>query len=127
MGYVTRACKICDFDAEFQAYKCAVRSIDVSPDGRRIAASYDDGVIRVFDIAEAKLEGEYFTDERHNNDIVKIAYNSNGSLLGSISNDTVRVWSSSCEVLMVKPKITKSQVLTTIYWRGASSLSVTAC
>ena len=98
----------------------------MSPDGRRIAASYDDGVIRVFDIAEAKLEGEYFTDERQNNNIVKIAYNSNGSLLGSISNDTVRVWSSSCEVLMVKPRITKSQVLTTISWRGASSLSVTA-
>lgn len=119
----TGKCQRTYFMTNSGAYKCSVRSIDVSPDGKRIAASYDDGVIRVFDIAEQRLEGEYFTDHRANNDIVKVKYNSNGTLLASISDDTIRVWSTSCEILMLKPK--SSQMLTSLSWRGVSSLTVT--
>ena len=119
----TGKCQRTYFMTNSGAYKCSVRSIDVSPDGKRIAASYDDGVIRVFDIAEQRLEGEYFTDHRANNDIVKVKYNSNGTLLASISDDTIRVWSQSCEILMLKPK--SSQMLTSLSWKGVSSLTVT--
>ena len=67
-----------------------VREIAFSPDGRALAAAGDDGMIRVWDIADGRLTHVW---RAHNNKIQGLAFSPDGTLLASASEDTtIRLW-----------------------------------
>ena len=81
---------------------------------------------RIFDIAETRLVGEYFTKTRVTEEIEQIKYNANGTLIASISNGTCRIWSESNDILKLDPKLTKGSVLSSLHWKGVASLDLIA-
>ena len=81
---------------------------------------------RIFDIAETRLVGEYFTKTRVTEEIEQIKYNANGTLIASISNGTCRIWSESNDILKLDPKLTKGSVLSSLHWKGVASLDLVA-
>ena len=83
-------------------------------------------LLRIFDIAETRLVGEYFTKSKVTEEIEQIKYNANGTLIGSISNGTFRIWSESNDILKLDPKLTKGSVLSSLHWKGVASLDLIA-
>ena len=83
-------------------------------------------LLRIFDIAETRLVGEYFTKTKVTEEIEQIKYNANGTLIGSISNGTFRIWSESNDILKLDPKLTKGSVLSSLHWKGVASLDLIA-
>jgi WD40 repeat protein len=70
-----------------------VRSIDVAPDGTKIASSWGDGVIAIFDAASGELAHSFVA---HDGNAPKVAFTPDGESLVSCSWDqTVKIWDAT--------------------------------
>lgn len=71
-------------------------AVDISPDGKRIAAGTPDGEIVIYDAASAITTGRCAGEQRHGGQIMDIAYRPDGRQLASASMDgTIRLWDTN--------------------------------
>ena len=101
------------------AYKTSVTCLSISPDGTKVAGGYDDGAIRIFDISSGSVQAEYFTKEP----VEDIDYNSNGTLLCSISDKQIRVWGNKQEIIRLKPKLKSANVVSSCQFNKVSNIN----
>jgi len=74
------------------AHADGVNGVEISPDGKRVAAASADKFVRVFDIAS----GDRLVQcEGHTNHVLGVSWRSNGQTLASSGADnTIRIWNA---------------------------------
>ena len=78
-----------------------VNSVAFSPDGSRLASgSWDDGIVRIWNMATSELEDEM---EGHTASVDSVVFSHNGRLIVSGSwDDTIRIWNTAtCETINI--------------------------
>ncbi len=74
-------------------FAAAALGVTWSPDGKRIASAFDDGIIQVWDVADG---GNIFTYRGHSGTVSGVAWSPNGKRIASASHDgTVQVWDAT--------------------------------
>ena len=87
---------------------------------KEIAAGYEDGVIRIWDIAQTQIKRELVIKSP----LVSVEYNQDGSLLGSICEKELRVWTETSELTRIKPNFKKENYLSSMHWEGVDNISL---
>ncbi len=71
----------------------AVNDVTFSPDGSRLVAAYEDGIVRIWDVARRSLVRSW---RGHNGGVIRIAISLDGGRIATNSTDkTVRIWDAS--------------------------------
>jgi WD40 repeat protein len=74
------------------AHSDGVNGVEISPDGKRVAAASADKYVRVFDIASGDRVVQC---EGHTNHVLGVSWRSNGQTLASSGADnTIRIWNA---------------------------------
>lgn len=67
-----------------------VHGIDLSPDGRYLAAAYNEGQVRLWDLRSDTVAHEL---EGHTHNVLQVAFHPTGKIIATASRDsTVRLW-----------------------------------
>jgi WD40 repeat protein len=90
--------------------------VSFSPDGRFLATSHPDAVIRVWDISSPGTERLVTTYSGHTLDVASVTYTPDGRTRVSASNDrTVRLWDTDVSgaadriCALARPRITEEE------------------
>jgi WD40 repeat protein len=93
-----------NLEAELDGPDGYVRTVAFSPDGRRLAASGDDHIVRIWDVPTCRL---LYNLQGHSSKVRDLAFSPDGRRLASASNDCmIRIWSLGdglCERILMRP------------------------
>lgn len=93
-------------------HKDDVRSVAISPDGRRLASGADDGMILVRDLGDAKEDSA--SDQAillagHDESVSSLAYSPDGRILASGGfDDAIRLWDAATGEELLEPLVEHS-------------------